>query len=143
MNMRKPAIVVLAVLLATTGCHAPQVAPATAPAAAPFQTLVSDRLYFGRNIPDGGVVSDADWEAFLAEVITPRFPAGLTVLRGRGQWRDASAVIHREDSVIVDLLHSGDAASEKAVLEIMAAYKTRFRQEAILRVRDSVAVQFW
>lgn len=51
-------------------------------------TMVADRLFLGRQIPGGGMVSDADWTAFLAEVVTPRFPEGLTVWRAEGQWLD-------------------------------------------------------
>jgi hypothetical protein len=88
-------------------------------------------------------VSESDWESFLSDVITPRFPAGLSVLRAQGQWRDKNSIIQREDSFILDLLHPDDAKSEQSVQEIMTAYKTRFKQEAVLRVRDSVQVQFW
>ena len=143
MKARFPSILVLAAVLAAPGCATQQTASAPPPAAVSFQTLISDRLYFGRNIPGGGVVSDADWESFLAEVITPRFPAGLSVLRAQGQWRDQNSVIQREDSIILDLLHPDDGNSEQSVQEIMTAYKTRFKQEAVLRVRDSVRVQFW
>ena len=136
-------ILVLAAAVAAAGCVAPQIAPAPRPTAVAFQTLISERLYFGRNIPAGGVVSDSDWEAFLAEVITPRFPEGLTVSRSQGQWRDKNSIIQREDSFVLDLLHPDDAKSEQSVQEIMTAYKTRFKQEAVLRVRDSVQAQFW
>src|SRR5262245_20410541 len=37
-------------------------------------------LYFGRSIPGGGQVSDNEWEKFLADVVTPRFPDGFTIL---------------------------------------------------------------
>ena len=36
-------------------------------------------------IPDGDFVSEAEWTAFLAEVVA-RFPEGLTVSRAEGQW---------------------------------------------------------
>ena len=143
MKAQFPRILLLAAVLAAMGCVAPHVGPAPPPTAASFQTLISDRLYFGRNIPGGGVVSESDWEAFLSEVITPRFPAGLSVWRAEGQWRDANSVIQREESFILDLLHPDDVTSEQSVREIMTAYKKRFRQEAVLRVRDSVQVQFW
>lgn len=143
MTARFPKILVLAAVLAAPGCVAPQIRPAPRPTAASFQTLISDRLYFGRNIAGGGAVSESDWERFLSEVITPRFPAGLTVLRSQGQWRDANSIIQREDGFILDLLHPDDEKSEQSVQEIMTAYKTRFKQEAVLRVRDSVRVQFW
>ena len=32
-------------------------------------------------------VDASEWEAFLAERITPRFPAGFTVFDAYGQWR--------------------------------------------------------
>ena len=130
-------------LLAVPGCTAHRPIPPQVPASASFQTLISDRLYFGRSIPGGGVVSDADWDKFLSEVITPRFPAGLSVWRAQGQWRDKNSIIQREESFILDLLHPDDATSEQSVRDIMTDYKVRFRQEAVLRVRDSVGVQFW
>ncbi len=143
MKTRFLEILVLAALIAAPGCVAPGITSAPRPTAVSFQTLVSDRLYFGRNIPGGGVVSESDWERFLSEVITPRFPAGLSVWRAQGQWRDTNSIIQREDSFILDLLHPDDMKSEQSVREIMTAYKTRFMQEAVLRVRDSVRVQFW
>ena len=44
-------------------------------------------LLFGLGKREGGTISDADWAAFLDAEVTPRFPAGLTVLSGYGQWR--------------------------------------------------------
>ena len=143
MKARFSTVLILTALLAAPGCLAPPIKPVSSPAAVSFQTLISDRLYFGRNIPGGGVVSDSDWDNFLSEVVTPRFPDGLSVWRAQGQWRDRNGVIDREDSFILDLLHPDDARSEQSVQEIMTTYKTRFKQEAILRVRDSVRVQFW
>ena len=143
MKARLPRILVLAAVLAAPGCAAPRVQSAPQPTPEAFQTLISDRLYFGRNIPGGGVLSESDWATFLSEVITPRFPAGLSVWRAQGQWRDTNSIIQREDSFILDLLHPDDVTSEQSVREIMTAYKTRFKQEAVLRVRDSVRVQFW
>ena len=44
-------------------------------------------LFFGTAKPDGTAVTEAEWTAFLADEITPRFPDGLTVLSGMGQWQ--------------------------------------------------------
>lgn len=57
-----------------------------------------DRLYFGRAISEGGEVSEADWDEFIAEIVTPRFPDGLTFWRADGQYQDASGIIIREPS---------------------------------------------
>jgi hypothetical protein len=43
---------------------------------------VRETLYFGRSRPDGGTVSDEEWKIFLADIVTPRFPEGLTVVHG-------------------------------------------------------------
>jgi hypothetical protein len=90
-----------------------------------------DRVLFGMNSPSGPV-GDRQWQAFLAEVVTPRFPDGLTIYQAQGQWRGASGEIEREDSRAIDLVHADTAAGRQRVVEIAEEYKRRFRQEAVL-----------
>ena len=45
-------------------------------------------LFFGRSIAGRGPLSDAEWAGFAAEVVTPNFPDGFTVMDGEGQWRN-------------------------------------------------------
>ena len=60
-------------------------------------------LFFGTAKPDG-VVTD---EEFFASsiVITPRFPDGLTLLKGDGQFRDEEGEIVKEESFVLILLY--------------------------------------
>jgi hypothetical protein len=117
--------------------------PAPAAACAVGDTaLVRDAVYFGRNRPDGGTVSDAEWRAFLDEVVTPRFPNGFTVIEGSGQWKGQSGMVEREQSAIVTLLHTGSEADRAAVAEVAGEYKRRFRQEAVLRERTPACARF-
>src|SRR5262245_29969233 len=51
--------------------------------ASPF---IRTELYFGRNKPDGAEVSRKEFDGFLSGFVTERFPDGLTVLNGRGQF---------------------------------------------------------
>jgi len=104
--------------------------------------LVRDVLYFGRNLPNGGQVSDSAWQAFLDEVVTPRFPAGLTVVEGMGQWKGQSGEVERERAEVLTVLHAGDAPARLAVAEIAAEYKRRFHQEAVLRERTMACTHF-
>lgn len=104
--------------------------------------LVRDVVYFGRNRPDGGTVSDAEWRGFLDEVVTPRFPAGLTVMEAAGQWRGASGAVERERAEVLTLLHDGGIPARTAVAEVVAEYKRRFRQEAVLRERTRTCARF-
>ena len=91
-------------------------------------------VYFGQEKGDGGTVSEAEWQSFLADIITPRFPDGLTVLDARGQWLDtAEGRVYREPTKVLNVLVPVDGrdASVLAVREISDAYKQRFDQQAV------------
>ncbi len=104
---------------------------------------VADRLFFGRNVPGGGTVSDSAFAAFVDEVVTPRFPAGLTLFRADGQWRGASGRVEREPSMVVEVVHPAGPAAEADLREIADEYKRRFRQEAVLRVTIPVHMRLY
>lgn len=130
-----------AVVLATSSCS---VNPTAAASAAPQQTeeAILDRLYFGRTIPSGGTVSEAEWRTFLAEVVTPRFPEGFSVLRGEGQWRDAKGVIWKEDGFVLEVTHPAVSSADTAVRAIMREYNRRFKQDAVMRTQTRVRWEF-
>jgi hypothetical protein len=136
----------LATVTAISACaskHA-AVAPEPVPSCQTGETgLVRDVLYFGRNRPAGGEVADADWDAFLGEVVTPRFPDGLTFVEAHGQWRGRSGVVERERTELVTVLHPPDPASQRAIEEIASEYKRRFGQEAVLRERLDACTRFF
>ena len=124
-------------------CGALQPAPRQADGcAAGFEAFERDTLYFGRAIPTGGRVSEAEWLRFLDDTITPAFPKGLTVLDAAGQWRGASGDVVREPSKLVVLLHPRDPAADAAVAHVIDAYRKTFLQEAVLQERQSVCVRF-
>jgi hypothetical protein len=99
---------------------------------------IRTELFFGTAKPDGTAVSEAEWEAFLNSEITPRFPEGLTVLSGDGQWQDDDKTIVEERSKIVILLYPREAIDESnaEIEEIRAAYEQRFQQDSVLRADD-------
>ena len=105
------------------------------------QPAIHETLYFGAAKPDG-VVTPADWAAFLKDTVTPRFPRGFTQWQASGQWRGADGVIVLEPSYALNIDHPDDAGNERAVREIMAVYKARFRQEAIFRARLQACTSF-
>jgi hypothetical protein len=131
-------------LFAFLGCAARAApSPAVGQACAVGDTvLVRETLYFGRNRPGGGTVADADWDNFLKQVLTPRFPAGFTVMDATGQWRGESGVVEQEQSHVVTIYHAGDAVSRRAISEVALEYKRRFGQEAVLRERTSTCGAF-
>ena len=90
------------------------------------------QLLFGRAIGTQGMVSDAEWEDFIARTVTPAFPDGLTVFDAKGQWRDtATGAVVSEPSKIVLILVADTAAAMPRVEAIADAYKRRFNQQAV------------
>lgn len=99
---------------------------------------IRTELFFGTARPDGTTISNAEWEQFLDAEITPRFPEGLTVLSGAGQWQDDDLSIVEERSKIVILLYprAAMAESHSEIEQIRAAYERQFQQESVLRADD-------
>ena len=100
------------------------------------------RLFFERSKGGEEVVTDEAWRAFLAEEITPRFPDGLSVMDGAGQWRDASGTIVRERSKLVLILAEPGASGMRRTDEIAQAYRQTFGQESVLRAVATACVSF-
>ncbi|MCA3364742.1 MAG: DUF3574 domain-containing protein [Roseomonas sp.] len=121
----------LGLLLVLAGCAA---APETCPGGTSPATIAE--AYFGRNVKHRAPVTDAEWTRFMAEVVTPIFPDGLTVLDGMGQWRNAAGRISREDSKVLLLVLPGQdqAAAAARLAPVTAAWRARFAQESVLTV---------
>lgn len=104
--------------------------------AAAIEKYIRTELYFGRSIPGGGTVSEEDWQKFVDEIVTPRFPDGLTVLDADGQWRGKDGTVAREKSKVLILLYPRKQrkASDARIEEIRSEYKKRFSQESVLRI---------
>jgi hypothetical protein len=100
-------------------------------------------LYFGSLKPDGSVVSEKKFQRFIDDEVTPRFPDGLTVLTGNGQFRNSAGIILKERSMVLILLYPLDVADASQKIEqIRAAYKIAFQQESVLRVDSQATVSF-
>ena len=89
------------------------------------------RLYLGQKTPTG-VVTDAQWRAFVLESVTPRFPAGFTELQAQGRWRDGRGTVVDEATRILEIAHDGAPLSRAHVRIVAADYKSRFAQESVL-----------
>ena len=137
-------LLMVGAVVVMAGC-AGRASPSTTPSpscAIGDTALVRDVLYFGRNRPGGGAVTDEEWQTFLDQVLTPRFPAGLTVVAATGQWKGKSGLVEQERSEVVTVFHSGDEAARRAIMEAVVEYKRRFRQEAVLRERMPTCARF-
>lgn len=98
----------------------------------PGHKAVVATLYFGRNIPGGGTVSETDWQRFLGRAVTAAFPNGLTVSDGVGQWSDpVTHQIVTERSKIVTIVVFGDPALAAKLARIRESYRTMFHQNSV------------
>ena len=105
--------------------------------------LIQVDLYFGRNIGITGRVTEQQFQQFLGEQITPRFPDGLTAYSAKGQFLDSSDQLIREPSKVVSLIFEDTEQNEQSVYEIIDAYKYQFQQESVLEVvNEAVTVGF-
>ena len=98
-----------------------------------YQKQEQDTLYIGTNKQHGGVVSDAEWQQFLTEVVSPRF-SGYTHWMAHGVWMNQG-----EETHVIVFVHA--QGHEAAILEIIAEGKRRLDQQEILQVREDVWLQ--
>ena len=129
-------------LLPSCGLAALLVGCSTVPGpscAAGEQRSVSELLYFG-TAKARGAVSAEEWSSFLGSVVTPRFPQGLSAWQAAGQWQSADGSLTRENSYVLNLVHPEGEAADKAIQAIVAEYKSRFQQEAVLRVKSHACI---
>ncbi len=134
------AILVLGFLVVAGAQPPPPAAPAP-PVPAPLSAsdaptaLVRTELFFGR-------VSPVDWDGFLSQVVTPRFPDGLTWYDTHGQWQNPSGIVTKEDSCVLILLHAPTPEKDRYIQEIRSEYKARFQQQSVLRADQAVTASF-
>jgi len=99
--------------------------------------MARTELLFG-----AGHVGEAQWKAFLAREVTPRFPDGLTALDGYGQWKAPNGKISAERSRILLLWHAPGTGVDSKIDAIREAYKKRFHQLSVMRVDSVDCVSF-
>ena len=88
-------------------------------------------LFFGLSKPKGAV-SELEWQLFLRDEVTPRFPDGLTAWDARGQWRAPSGDLEHESSKVLLLVHPDTQTARQSIQEVIAAYRKAFEQQAVL-----------
>lgn len=96
-------------------------------------------LYFGLSRPKGAV-SELEWQIFVRDEVTKRFPDGLTVWEAEGQWLTPAGSIDREQSKVLLLVHGDTPAARQSVQAVIQAYRTTFEQQSVLWESSRVCV---
>jgi hypothetical protein len=145
MRTLAPLIVILVCAVCTSQAPTQASQAVTADAnqsCAPLGTsLLRTTLYFGLT-HDGGAVSEGQWQAFLRDEVTPRFPAGLTVWSADGQWRRPDGRIGRERAKVLLIVHDNTPAVRAALGEVVTTYKRAYQQESVLWETAPVCATF-
>ena len=133
--MRHLAVFALVVTLAA--CAPPPPAAPPAPTVQGCAGLrgepgITARLYFGRTMEGGQPITEAAWQAFLAEKVTPRFPSGFTIIQTSGQWRQRSTGrIVQQPSTVIEVAAPRDADTIWKFEEIRADFRQAFNHESV------------
>jgi hypothetical protein len=111
------------------------------------QGWVDTRLYFGLGPadPEAGQarITDAEWLAFLDKEVTPRFPAGLSVIDCYGQWlgKQMTAPARLRSKVLI--IDYPDTPANRAKIEaIRVAWKKRTGDQSVMTVTQPAQVSF-
>jgi hypothetical protein len=118
----------------------PSVATEVAPDA---ETWNRTELYFGMSKPDGTTITEAEFKAFMDKEITSRFPDGLTLLTGYGQYLGDNGEIAKETSKVLVLFYPSDMTNANDNIEaVRNEYEKLFQQESVLRVDSLEQLSF-
>ena len=97
---------------------------------------IKTSLYFGMSRPDGGTVTEAEFQQFLDAEVSPQLE-GFTLYAARGMWQGGG-----EDSRVLEVIYRrGEEDGDLA--EIARDYCSQFNQSAVMRVDVPVRVDFY
>lgn len=140
--MRVPRAVALGVALLAACVGGGEALRGQGDPAAVAAVFARTELYFGLATPSG-LISEREFDDFVATEITPRFPDGFTVLPGSGQFRGADGRLVVEPArVMILLVPRHDREADAKVEQVRTAYKQRFRQQSVLRTDGTAVVSF-
>jgi Protein of unknown function (DUF3574) len=105
------------------------------------ERMLVAELFFARGIKGREPLTDAEWAEFAAQIVTPSFPDGFTVVDGEGQWRNPQTgriAGNRTKILVVATQRTPDLA--RRLSAVIDAYKARFHQQSVgVITRDSCA----
>jgi hypothetical protein len=116
------------------------------------QGWVDTRLYFGLGPIEASSgqsqhsearVSDAEWLAFLDKEVTPRFPAGFSVMDCYGQWQGKQMTAPARLRSKVLIIDYPDTPANRAKIDaIRIAWKKRTSDQSVMTVTQPAQVSF-
>lgn len=94
--------------------------------------MTEAKIFLGCKIGDSLTIPYEAFNQFVKEVIDRELPGGYTLLNAVGHWQGLEESSH----VLIAL----DADPQK-IINIAEAYKSRFKQEAILITKEAIETE--
>ncbi|MDX2159115.1 MAG: DUF3574 domain-containing protein [Hyphomicrobiaceae bacterium] len=138
-------LLVVAVLVAAGGVSlglTGERGPRGGPCAGSAEPMSRIELVFGMSRKGRPDIGEDEWRQFLDREITPRFPAGLTVLRGEGRWRNAAGASVEEPARVLLVWATTSRDLGGRIDAIRDAWKRLHLQESVLRAESAGCVAF-
>ena len=103
--------------------------------------MIQTDLYFAQSRPDGSLIDKADWDHFNETQIKRVFINGSTTVNATGTWHDpVSHKLISEPTHVVTYYYKKSAVVSKQIDSLITTYKTKFKQQSVLRVDKKVKV---
>ena len=116
--------------------------PALVTCAAGSQVMQRVELVFGMSRKGRPDIAEAEWRLFLDREVTPRFPDGLTVLSGDGQWRSPAGVAVKEPARLLLIWIRPTADLGDRIEAVRTAWKQAHAQDSVLKAEGASCVAF-
>ena len=133
--MRRAGAILLTLSLA--GCATPAAPPS--PCLVGQEHVRTAQLFLGRKAADWPV-TEIELRRFVDQEITPRFPDGVTVLAGGGQWSGPQDQLMRDAAKVVMIILPAKGDILTKIDAVRAAYQTQFRQDSVLILTQPACV---
>ena len=101
--------------------------------------LVRTTPYFGSARPTGSV-SELEWQLFLRDEVTARFPDGLSVWDAAGQWRAPLGSVEHDRTQVLLLVHHDTSAARQSVLTVIERHRKQFERQSLLWETSRVCI---
>ena len=123
--MKRAGVLVVAISLA--GCAS---APAKLACPVGQTPLRTAQLFLAAKAP--ARLNDQDLRNFVVGEVTSRFPDGVTVVDGGGQWKGADNQMIRDAAKVVLIVLPARGDPMIKVEAVRTAYRARFNQESLV-----------
>lgn len=85
-------------------------------------------------------LNDRDLRRFVDREVTPRFPDGVTVLEGGGQWKGSDNRLMREAAKMVLIVMPDSGDGQARVEAVRTAYRVQFKHDPVVVVPPPACV---